>query len=140
MLAENSHVWYAANNPPKPSDNLQFIDQPKISLTGEITMENKIKNVVTFIFEQGIEITRDVLEEKLLEAYQRGRNDGLQEQIDVTANNIRYNTMLKIRQRKQFLYENNFYKKSDESTIVEMKALEYLEKHISEFITNNIEH
>lgn len=103
-------------------------------------MENKIKNVVTFIFEQGIEITRDVLEEKLLEAYQRGRNDGLQEQIDVTANNIRYNTMLKIRQRKQFLYENNFYKKSDESTIVEMKALEYLEKHISEFITNNIEH
>ena len=43
--------------------------------------------------------------------------------------------MLEIKRRKQVLYENNFYNKPEEDAVVEMKALEYLEKHIPEIIT-----
>lgn len=98
-------------------------------------MEQKIKEIATFLLEQGVKITREVLEEKLQEAYEQGRMESFHEQIDETLDNIHYNTMLEIKRRKQVLYESNFYNKPEEDAVVEMKALEYLEKHIPEIIT-----
>lgn len=95
----------------------------------------KIKEIAMFILEQGVEITRDVLEEKIQEAYEQGRMESYHKQIDETLDNIHYNTMMEIKRRKQVLYESNFYNKPEEDAVVEMKALEYLEKHIPEIIT-----
>lgn len=98
-------------------------------------MEQKIKEIASFLIEQGVKITREVLEEKLQEAYEQGRMESFHKQIDETLDNIHYNTMLEIKRRKQVLYENNFYNQPEEDAVVEMKALEYLEKHIPEIIT-----
>ena len=98
-------------------------------------MSNKIKEIATFLLGQGVGITREVLEEKLQEAYEQGRMESFYKQIDETLDNIHYNTMLEIKRRKQVLHENNFYNKPEEDAVVEMKALEYLEKHIPEIIT-----
>lgn len=98
-------------------------------------MSEKIKEIAKFIIEQGIGITSEVLEDKLQEAYNQGRIDGFQKQIDETLDNIHYNTTSEIKRRKQVLYESNFYNKPEEDAVVEMKALEYIEKHIQEIIT-----
>ena len=98
-------------------------------------MSERIKEIAMFLMEQGIGITREVLEEKLQEAYEQGRMEGFHKQIDETLDNIHYNTMMEIKRRKQVLYESNFYNKPEEDAVVEMKALEYLEKHIPEIIT-----
>lgn len=98
-------------------------------------MSKKIKEIATFLIEQGGRVTREVLEEKLQEAYEQGRMESFHKQIDETLDNIRYNTMQEIKRRKQALYGNNFYNKPEEDAVVEMKALEYLEKHIPEIIT-----
>lgn len=97
-------------------------------------MEQNLRNIATFLLDGVTEITRDVLEEKLQEAYGQGVNDGFRNRIDNTLDNIRGNTMLEIQKRKRVLYENNFYNKPAEEAVVEMKALEYLEKHIPEII------
>lgn len=98
-------------------------------------MNYKIKEMATFLFEQGVKITSEVLEEKLQEAYEQGRMESFHKQIDETLDNIHYNTMQEIKRRKQVLYESNFYNKPEEDAVVEMKALEYLEEHIPEIIT-----
>lgn len=98
-------------------------------------MSKNIKEIATFLLEQGVGITREVLEEKLQEAYEQGRMESFHKQIDETLDNIRCNTMLEIKRRKQILYENNFYNKPEEDAVIEMKALEYLEKNIPEIIT-----
>ena len=94
-----------------------------------------IKEIVNLLFEQGIEITREVLLDKMQEAYDQGREEGYQNQIDEALSNIRYNTMLEIKRKKQILYEQNFYNKPKEEDVIEMKALEFLEENISEIIT-----
>lgn len=98
-------------------------------------MSKKIKEIATFLLGQGVGITREVLEEKLQEAYEQGRMENFHKQIDDTLDDIHYNTMMEIKRRKQVLYESNFYNKPGEDAVVEMKALEYLEKHIPEIIT-----
>ena len=97
-------------------------------------MTNKIKEIAVWLLDQSVNITRDVLEEKLMEAYNQGRMDGYQEKTDKTLENIRHNTLLEVRRRKQVLYENNFYNKPSEEAVTEMKALEYIEGHISEIV------
>jgi len=98
-------------------------------------MSERIKEIAMLLMEQGMGITKEVLEEKLQEAYEQGRMEGYHKQIDETLDNIHYNTMMEIKRRKQVLYESNFYNKPEEDAVVEMKALEYLEKHIPEIIT-----
>lgn len=71
-------------------------------------MSERIKEIAMFLMEQGIGITREVLEEKLQEAYEQGRMEGFHKQIDETLDNIHYNTMMEIKRRKQVLYESNF--------------------------------
>lgn len=97
-------------------------------------MEQNLKNIATFLLDSVTEITRDVLEEKLQEAYEQGVNEGFRNRIDRTLDDIRGNTLLEIKNRKQVLYEKNFYNKPAEEAVVEMKALEYLEEHIPEII------
>ena len=42
-------------------------------------MDKKVKDILDFLMEQGKEITREVLEEKLEEAYKQGRIDSSDE-------------------------------------------------------------
>lgn len=97
-------------------------------------MKEKIKTMASFLLDQGREITRDVLEEKLQEAYNDGRHDICDEKVNETLDNILYNTLLEISQRKKKLYEKDFYVKPPEEDIIEMRAYEYLEEHLSEII------
>jgi hypothetical protein len=98
-------------------------------------MSDKLKEIAKWIFEQGKNITRESIEEKLQEAYNQGKIDSFIEQLDKTIDNIRFNTTNKIKHDKKALYESNFYDKPSEEDVVKMKALEYLEEHIEEIIT-----
>lgn len=53
---------------------------------------------------------------------------------EVIKDDILYNTMQRIKHDKQVLLENNFYDKSTDKDIIQMKAREYLEEHIGEII------
>lgn len=97
-------------------------------------MPDKLKEIAKWILEEGKNITREVLEAKLEEAYNQGRNTSFREQIDKTLDDIHYNTMQKIKHDKQVLLESNFYDKPTDKDIIQMKALEYLEEHIGEII------
>lgn len=54
-----------------------------------------------WILNQGAEITREVLEEKLQEVYNLGRLDAYSEQVGKTLDDIRYNTLMLITSRKR---------------------------------------
>ena len=101
-----------------------------------MNISEKTKEIVHLLFEQGIEITREVLEEILQKAYDTGREDSFRIEVDKIVDNIYYCTMLEINKRKQVLYENNFYNKPEEEAVIEMKALEYLEKHLPQILTD----
>lgn len=102
-------------------------------------MSNRVKEIALWLLDQGAAITGEVLEEKLQEAYNQGRLDSFHEQVAETIDNIRSNTMLEIKRRKQVLFENNFYNIPSEEAIIEMKALEYLEEHIPEIVVQYTE-
>lgn len=97
-------------------------------------MPNKITELAKWLMNQATTITIEALEERLLEAYNQGRLDAFNNQVDNTLDNIHYNTMLEIKQRKAKLYEQNFFNIPSEEAIVEMKALQYIEEHIGEII------
>lgn len=63
-------------------------------------MDKKVKDILDFLMEQGKEITREVLEEKLEEAYKQGRIDSSDEWIERTLNDIYYNIVLELDKRK----------------------------------------
>lgn len=71
-------------------------------------------------------------QKKISEAYETGKRDS--SLIKQTLNDIRYNTLLKIKKEKQELLEKNFYDKPSEKDIVKMKALEYLENNINDIV------
>lgn len=93
-----------------------------------------IKEIATWLLNQGTRITREVLEEKLQEAYHQGKLDTYDEQVNATLENILCNTMSNIKQRKQELLERNFYQVPSEEDIIQMRALEYLSENIKNII------
>lgn len=97
-------------------------------------MQTNIKELAKWLMNQAATITIEALEDRLLEAYNQGRLDAFNKQVDNTLDNIHYNTMLEIKQRKAKLYEQNFFNIPSDEAIVEMKALQYVEEHIGEII------
>lgn len=97
-------------------------------------MKDKIKEISIWLLNQGAEITRDVLEEKLQEAYKQGQIDTYHEQVEATLDNILFNTMQNINLKKKELYENNFYNNPSDEDIIKMRAYEYLSENLSEII------
>lgn len=97
-------------------------------------MQINIKELANWLMNQAATITREVLEERLLEAYNQGRLDAVYNQIDKTLDDIHCNTIMEVKQRKAKLYEQNFYNIPSDEAIVEMKALQYIEDHIGEII------
>ena len=92
----------------------------------------QFKQIAIWILEQGKNITKEVLEEKLIEAYEAGKRDS--SLINQTLDDIRYNTLLKIKKEKQELFEKNFYSKPSDEDATKMRALEYVEENISNII------
>lgn len=92
------------------------------------------KEIVTFILKEGKNITREVLEEKLQEAYNQGREDALNELSVENVETIRFNVLRKIKNDKRKLSEDNFYNTPKDEDVIQMKALDYLEKNIKELI------
>lgn len=97
-------------------------------------MNDKIKEISTWLLNQGIGIAQEVLDEKLQEAYKQGQIDTYYEIADATLDNILYNTMRDINIRKKKLYENNFYKTPSEEDIIQMRAYDYLTENLSKII------
>lgn len=97
-------------------------------------MKNTIKEIAGWILEQGKEITIDVLEEKLQEAYKQGQIDTYQEQVGTTLDNILHNTMLDINHKMKKLYESNFYNTPSDEDIIQMRAYEYLTENLAKII------
>ena len=97
-------------------------------------MKNNITELAKWLMNQTTTITREVLEERLLEAYNQGRLDAVYSYSDKTLDDIHHNTIMEIKQRKAKLYEQNFYNLPSDEAIVEMKALQYVEDHIGELI------
>ena len=97
-------------------------------------MQTNLKELAKWLTNQATTITLEVLEDRLMEAYNQGRLDAFNKQVDNTLDDIRHNTMLEITQRKAKLYEQNFFNIPSEEAIVEMKALQYIEEHIEEII------
>ena len=97
-------------------------------------MTNKIKEISTWLLNQGIGIAQEVLEEKLQETYRQGQIDTYHEQAEATLDNILHNTMLDINIKKKELYEKNFYKTPSEEDVIQMRAYEYLIENLSEII------
>lgn len=97
-------------------------------------MESTLIDIAKWIWNQGTEITIEVLEQKLQEVYNKGRLDSYLEQVDKTLDNIHYSTIMEIKRRKKLLYESNFYNKPSDEDVVQMKALEYIEENIGQII------
>lgn len=97
-------------------------------------MTDKLKEISRWFLKQGINSTREALEEKIQEAYNQGKNESLKKQVDKTIDDIYYNVIKKIQQDKKVLYENNFYNQPSEKDVIQMRALEYLEEYIEEII------
>lgn len=97
-------------------------------------MQIDIKELAKWLMNQASTITREVLEERLLEAYNQGRLDAVYNDIHNTLDDIHHNTLMEIKQRKTQLYEQNFYNIPSDEAIIEMKALQYIEDHIGEII------
>jgi len=114
--------------------NRNLVKKEWIIILGGSTMKGKIKEISNWLLNQGAEITRDVLEEKLQEAYKQGQIDAYHEQVEATLDNILFNTMQNINLKKKELYENNFYNKPSDEDIIKMRAYEYLSENLSEII------
>ena len=99
-------------------------------------MTDKIKEIALWLLNQGAGITRDVLEEKLQEAYNQGRLDSYGEQVNKTLDDILYNTTQLIRSKKMELYEKNFYNVPSEEDAAQMRAYEFLTENLSTIIKN----
>lgn len=97
-------------------------------------MTDKLKEISSWLFEQGIGITREVLNEKLEEAYKQGQIDGYHEQVDATLDNILSNTMLDIEKKKKDLFERNFYNVPSEQDAIEMRVYEYLTDNLPKIV------
>ncbi len=97
-------------------------------------MTDKIKEISMWLVNQGIGIAQEILDEKLQEAYKQGQMDTYHEQIDKTLDNIMYNTMLHINQKKKELYEKNYYNEPSEEDKLQMRAYEYLTENLSTII------
>lgn len=97
-------------------------------------MTDKLKEISSWLLEQGIGITRDVLNEKLEEAYKQGQLDGYHEQVETTLDNILSNTMLDIDKKKKVLFEKNFYNVSSEEDAIEMRVYEYLTENLPKIV------
>jgi len=97
-------------------------------------MTDKIKEISIWLFNQGIGIAQEVLDEKLQEAYKQGQIDTYHEQVEATLDNILVNTMHNINLKKKELYENNFYKTPSEEDVIQMRAYEYLTENLSEIV------
>lgn len=67
-----------------------------------------------------------------METYEAGKLDS--SLINQTLDDIRYNTLSKIKKEKQELFQKNFYNKPSDEDITKMKALEYVEKNIEDII------
>lgn len=98
-------------------------------------MLKKLKEMAMWILEQGTNITREAIEEKLQEAYNQGRIDAFNDVVDQTLKDIHFNTINRIRLEKKKLCENDFYDKPSEEDVIKMKALTYVEEHIGEIIS-----
>ncbi|GFP77473.1 hypothetical protein [Clostridium fungisolvens] len=97
-------------------------------------MTNKIKEISSWLLSQWGEITQDVLEEKLQEAYKQGKIDSYPELVETTLDNILFNTKNNIDLKKKELYENNFYNIPSDEDIIQMRAYEYLIENLSEIV------
>lgn len=97
-------------------------------------MTNKLEEISSWLFNQGVGIAQEVLEEKLQEAYKQGQIDTYHEQVEATLDNILYNTMQNINLKKKELYENNFYNIPSEEDVIQMRAYEYLTENLSEIV------
>ena len=97
-------------------------------------MTDKLKEISSWLLEQGIGITRDVLNEKLEEAYKQGQLDGYHEQVETTLDNILSNTMLDIDKKKKVLFEKNFYNVPSEEDAIEMIVYEYLTENLPKIV------
>jgi len=97
-------------------------------------MTDKIKEISIWLFNQGVGIAQEVLDEKLQEAYKQGQIDTYHEQVEATLDNILVNTMHNINLKKKELYENNFYKTPSEEDVIQMRAYEYLTENLSEIV------
>lgn len=97
-------------------------------------MTDKLKEISSWLLEQGIGITRDVLNEKLEEAYKQGQLDGYHEQVENTLDNILSNTMLDIDKKKKVLFEKNFYNVPSEEDAIEMRVYEYLTENLPKIV------
>ena len=97
-------------------------------------MTDKLKEISSWLLEQGIGITRDVLNEKLEEAYKQGQLDGYHEQVETTLDNILSNTMLDIDKKKKVLFEKNFYNVPSEEDAIEMRVYEYLTENLPNIV------
>ena len=83
---------------------------------------------------ENAQITRDVLNEKLEEAYKQGQLDGYHEQVETTLDNILSNTMLDIDKKKKVLFEKNFYNVPSEEDAIEMRVYEYLTENLPKIV------
>lgn len=97
-------------------------------------MTDKIKEISMWLVNQGIGVAQEILDEKLQEAYKQGQMDAYHEQIDKTLDNIMYNTMLQINQKKKELYEKNYYNEPSEEDKIQMRVYEYLTENLSTII------
>ena len=97
-------------------------------------MKDKIKEISNWLFEQGIGLTRDIIDEKLREAYKQGQIDSYLEVVDTTIDNILLNTMNEVSRRKKELYEKNFYTVPSEDDVIQMKAYEFLTDNFPQIV------
>src|SRR5699024_12537684 len=100
---------------------------------------DKLKQISDWIISQGAEIARDVLEEKLKEAYDQGRLDMYNEQVDDTLDNILCNTKRNINIEKIKLQDKNFYNKATEEDVINKRTYEYLNEYLAEIIEDDKE-
>ena len=97
-------------------------------------MQKNIREIASWLLEQGREITREVLEEKLEEAYRQGWADARSEGTDAALADILNNATLEIKQRMQTLYERNFYNVPSPEDQNEMRAYEFLLENLPQII------
>lgn len=97
-------------------------------------MSEKIRELANWLLEQGIEVAREVLEDKLEEAYNKGKSEAYTEALEVAADDIWHNVTQKIKREKKELYEKNFYQMPSEEAVIQMRAYEYLEENLANII------
>ncbi len=99
-----------------------------------VRMDKKVKDILDFLMEQGKEITREVLEEKLEEAYKQGRIDSSDEWIERTLNDIYHNIVLELDKRKNKLAQENFYNEPSMDAQIEMRAYDLTREIVTQVV------